>query len=200
MSKIVRESIDRFFDYGLHVETRTIYMGSEDYDLFEGGETGTDHKMSERIVKAIHILGATPDKPIKIIMNNLGGDWYHGMAIYDAIKSCPCHVTIEVMGYAMSMGSIILQAADDRIMHPNATIMIHDGYDGFVGHSKNFEAWAEQSKKLRQKMYQIYSDKTGKEKKYWEKKCTIDFIMDADQALQEGLVDSIIGKEEESKE
>lgn len=199
MSKIVRESIDRFFDYGIHIETRTIYMGSEEYDMFDGGETGTDHKMAERIIKAIHILGATPDKPIKIIMNNLGGDWYHGMAIYDAIKACPCHVTIEVMGYAMSMGSIILQAADERTIHPNASIMVHDGYDGFSGHAKNFEVWAEQSKKLRQKMYKIYAEKTGKEKKYWEKKCTLDFIMDADEALAEGLVDNIIGKEDKNE-
>jgi ATP-dependent Clp endopeptidase proteolytic subunit ClpP len=193
MSKIIRESIDRFFDYGIHVETRTIYMGSEDYSE-NGSETGTDHKMAEKIIKAIHILSTTPDKPIKIIMNNLGGDWYHGMAMYDAIKSCPCHVTIEVMGYAMSMGSIILQAADERIIHPNANIMIHDGYDAFSGHSKNFELWAEQSKKLRRKMYEIYSERTGKGIKYWEKRCTLDFIMDAKEALSVGMVDSIAGE------
>lgn len=195
MSKIVRESIDRFFDYGIHVETRTVYMGSEDYDM-DGLETGTDHRMAEKIIKAIHILGTTPDKPIKIIMNNLGGDWYHGMAIYDAIKACPCHVTIEVMGHAMSMGSIILQAADERIIHPNATIMVHDGSDSFSGDAKNFESWAKQSKKLRQKMYKIYAERTKKDKKYWEKKCAMDFIMDAEQAVSEGIADSIAGLED----
>lgn len=138
MSKIVKESIDRFFDYGIHVETKTIYMGSEEY--VDDQESGTDHKMAENMIKALHVLNLTPDKPIKIIMNNLGGNWTDGMAIYDAIKASPCHVTIEVMGQAMSMGSIILQAADERIMHPNATMMIHDGQDGYVGHAKNFEA------------------------------------------------------------
>jgi len=122
------------------------------------------------------------------------------MAIYDAIKACPCHVTIEVMGQAMSMGSIILQAADERILHPNSCVMVHDGYDSMHStHPKIFEAWAKQSEKLRKKMYEIYAERSGKDSKYWEKKCAFDFILDAKQAVSEGLADSVFGEEEESK-
>jgi ATP-dependent Clp protease, protease subunit len=189
LSRIVRESIDRFFDYDVHVETRTIYMGSIVSN--ETYESGTDAILAERMIKALTLLGTTPDKPIRILMNNLGGYWFHGMAIYDAIKACPAHVTIEVFGQAMSMGSIILQAADDRILHPNAWVMVHDGTDGFAGTPKSFEAWAVHSKKIRKKMYEIYAERSGKPASYWEKKCANDYILSAVEAVEEGLADSV---------
>lgn len=182
MSRIVKESIDRFFDYDVHVETRTIVMSGSD---------GVDAAQADRMIKALSLLSITPDKPIKIIMNSPGGDWYHGMAIFDAIRACPCYVTVEVLGMSMSMGSIILQAADERVLHPNATVMIHDGVDSFEGLPKSFEAWAGQSKKLRKKMYEIYADRSHKPILYWERKCSSDYILDAHEAVSEGLADRV---------
>ena len=121
--------LDKWFDLNVDTDTRTIYMGSAGY-TYDEGETGVDHFMAEYLIKGMHSLESKNKKPILIIMNNPGGDWYHGMAIYDAIKSSPCECTIKVYGHAMSMGSIILQAADNRIMMPNSRFMIHYGYDG----------------------------------------------------------------------
>ena len=193
MSKVVRESIDRFFDYDVHPESRTIYAGCVYSDQDSGG-SGVEAHMAERVIKGLHSFSATPDKPVKIILNSPGGNWYDGMAIYDAIKASPCHVTIEVLGHAMSMGSIILQAADERVIHPNATIMVHDGSDAFCGHSRNFEMWAKESVRLRKRMYELYAERSGKDAKYWEKKCSFDYILSAEDALKDGLVDSIYGQ------
>lgn len=191
MSKIAKESIDRFFDYDIHVESRTIYVGSVQHDI-ENGDSGIDGALAERTIKAIALLSTTPDKPIKIILNSTGGDWYSGMAIYGAIRNCPCYVTIEVMGSAMSMASIIFQGADERIIHPDAVVMVHDGTESMQGHAKNFETWAEQSKAVRERMYEIYAERSGKSKNYWEKKCTIDYVMTAEKAVEEGLADSVV--------
>lgn len=188
---IVRESIDRFFDYDLHVETRTIYLGDSTSDEEVGPV------LAERVIKALHVLSLKPEEPIKIIMNSLGGCWYNGMAIFDAIRACPCRVTIEVLGSAMSMASVILQAADVRIIHPNATIMVHDGTDAYDGPSRNVERWGDQSKKLRQQMYEIYAKRSGRPVSFWEKKCAHDSILNAQEALEYGLVDKIFGEEEE---
>jgi ATP-dependent protease ClpP protease subunit len=92
-----------------------------------------------------------------------------------------------------------MQAADDRVIHQNASMMIHDGNDGFSGHAKNFEMWAEQSKKTRQLMYDIYAERSGKASKYWEKKCLIDFVMDAQEAVNEGLADKVFGEADEKE-
>lgn len=157
--KLNRENIDRWFEYNIFEDTRTIYMGSASMD-WEGHENGVDNWMAEYFTKAMHILeSSSPDKEITIIMNNPGGDWYHGMAIYDAIDTSPCKVTIKVHGYAMSMGSIILQSADRRIMMPNSRFMIHYGYNGQSNHTKIFERWADEGKRINFDMEEIYLSK-----------------------------------------
>lgn len=81
--KIVKESVDRWFDYDLHFESRTIYVGdTED----EGSITGVGPLMAERVIKAFEVFNMTPDKPVKIILNTVGGCVYNGYAIYDTIK------------------------------------------------------------------------------------------------------------------
>lgn len=197
--KIIKDDIDRFFDYDIHVPTRTIYMGSAEHDLEAGAESGVDTAMAERIMKSLHILDRVPDAPITILMNNIGGDFYHGMAIYDAIKACQNHVTIQVFGHAMSMGAVILQAADERIMSPNAKLMIHIGEIGFDGHAKNAYRWTEECKKndvvvetiLLEKMQDKHPTMSHQKIK---KMLDFDTYITAQKAIQIGLADSVLKK------
>lgn len=155
MSKrIVKDDIDRFHDYKIHTPTRTIYMGSETYD--DEGEGGVDGLMAERFVKNITLLDSVSSEPITILMNNIGGDEYHGFAIYDAIKCSKSKVTIIVYGHAMSMGSIILQAADVRIMAPTSRQMIHYGTWEGSGHAKTAQKWAKEGLKIDKWMEKMY--------------------------------------------
>ena len=156
--KNIDTNLRSWFDLNLDVETRTIYMGSMG-STYEEGESGVDHFMAEYFIKGMHFLESRGDKIISIIMNNPGGDWYHGMAIYDAIKYSSCVCSIKVYGHAMSMGSIILQAADERIMMPNSRFMIHYGTDGKYSHTKISEKWAEESKRICHEMENIYLEK-----------------------------------------
>ena len=153
----IRENIDRWFENNIDVDGRVIFTGSMGRD--DQGEIGVDHLMAEYFIKGIHVLESRGDKPITIIMNNIGGEWYHGMAIYDAIYNSKCYCTIKVYGHAMSMGSIILQAADRRIMMPNSRFMFHYGTDGIYGHSKIVERWSEESKRNNHTMEDIYLNK-----------------------------------------
>lgn len=198
MKKLVRDDIDKFFDYEIYVPTRTIFMGSADHS--EEGESGTDGAMAERMIKALHILDSISDQPIVILMNNVGGDEYHGMAIYDAIKSCRSKVTIKVFGHAMSMGSIILQAADIRIMAPSARMMIHYGTWGVHDHSKIAYKWAEEGKKFDEWMENIYLDKIHEKmpefkRKSLEKWLDHDTFFTASEAVKLGLCDYVLGEE-----
>ena len=157
-SKIVRENVDRLFDYDIDLDNRLIYMGSMNTDT-EDQETGVDHTMAEKMIKALHILNAKSAKKITIIMNNPGGDWYHGMAIFDAIANSEAEVEIKVYGYAMSMGSVILQAADRRYMSANSKFMIHYGLEGHFGHSKIVAKWSDEGKRVNYDMENIYLEK-----------------------------------------
>lgn len=184
--RFTKESLDRFFDYDFHVESRTLYIGGNDKDELDG-------RVAERAIKAIHIFqGMSPEKDINIILNSFGGCWFSGMAIYDSIAACPCQVNATVIGSAMSMGSIILQAADSRIIYPNATMMVHDGYETRVNDTPlTFQNWADYSKVSQQRMYEIYAGRSGRTVSFWKKKCSSDLILTASAALKLGLVDSI---------
>lgn len=195
MARINRDDVDKLYDYDLYIPSRTIYMGSSEVDI-DGNESGTDSKMAEKVIKALHLLDQK-DEPITIIMNNPGGSFYDGMAIYDAIKACRSHVTIKVFGQAMSMGSLILQAADARIVAPNARCMVHYGYMGWEGHSKTFERWAEENKKVNSILETILLEKIQEAKpnftlKDLQEVLNHDTIYSAEEAVNMGLADSIL--------
>ena len=162
--KFKKDDVDQFMDNDIYLPTRTIYMGSVN-SLDDGEEAGVDHSMAERMSKALHILDTydaaarNGEKPITIVMNNTGGDVIHGMAIYDTISNCKNHVTIKVSGHAMSMGSIILQAADKRIMSKNSKIMIHYGYSGVNAHAKTSYQWNKFSKEYDRWMEDMFMEK-----------------------------------------
>ena len=170
----------------------------------EHGESGTDPVMAERVIKALHILdNAAPsgDQPITILMNNPGGDEYDGMAIYDAIKACKNHVTIVVYGKAMSMGGIILQAADRRVMSPNSRFMMHYGTFGINANAKDVYQWVEDNKKIDTLMEDIFLEKMAVKnpaitRKHLQNMLKADFIADAAESVKLGLADAVLGEEE----
>jgi ATP-dependent Clp endopeptidase proteolytic subunit ClpP len=195
VSKFQRDDIEKFFDYSIDISSKTLYIGSASGD--DDGESGVDHKMAERVIKGLHMLDRKVENGLTIIMNNPGGDWYHGMAIYDAIKACQNHVTIKVFGYAMSMGSVILQAADERILAPHAKLMLHYGSTGYHGHSKNFSRWAAEEEALNKVMEEIYLEKIKHKKPRFNRKQLRDILhfdtfFTAEQTIEYNLADKIL--------
>ena len=198
MARIHKEEIDRLFDYGIYVPTRTIYMGSTVSE--EGDDQGVNAFMAEMVIKGLHILdSAAPngDKEINIIMNNPGGDEYDGLAIYDAIKACKNHVTVTVYGHAMSMGGIILQAADERIMSPNSRFMMHYGTMHIDANAKDAYAWVEDNKKIDRWMEDIFLEKMQERdstitRDQLQEMLKADFIIDAEKAVELGLADKVL--------
>lgn len=116
-----RDHIEIFHDYGLYIPTRLISLDSAD-----GNSVDVD--MATKAIKNLNILAHLSKDPITVLINTEGGDEYQGMAIYDEIQSfSDIHVTVVVKGAAQSMGCIVLQAADYRIVMANAALMFHTG-------------------------------------------------------------------------
>jgi ATP-dependent protease ClpP protease subunit len=194
MPRLNRDDVDRFFDYGVYPATRTLYIGS--MGAIEEDETGTDYAMAEYAIKGLHLLDSASDAPLTIIMNNLGGDCYHGMAIYDAIRACRSEVTIRATGYAMSMGSIIFQAADHRIMTPNARFMIHYGTMGYHAHTKIFQKWAKECERGDKEMEDLYLARIHEKQPDFtrarlQKMLNFDTILNAQETVDLGLADTV---------
>lgn len=197
MANYVKEDIDRWFDYSYLSTQRIIYVGSHTPETDAGVESGTDCQLAEYFIKAMIHLNNISSKPIFIHMNNPGGDWFHGMAMYDAIRASKSHVYGICWGYAMSMGSVVMQACDSRIVAPHCTLMIHDGSEAFDGTCKSFESWAKDSERARKTTYRIYLSRmkavqTKLTILQVEKLCQHDHIYSAVEAVEAGLADWVL--------
>lgn len=186
MSNIRRDDIDKFFDYSIHVPSRTLYMGDE-----------VNEEMTETFLKGMALLAEQKIDGIKIIMNNIGGDEYHGLGIYDAIATSKCHVTIKAYGHAMSMGSWILQAADERVLAPNCTVMIHYGQYRVEGGVYVMRAGAKEYERLDRLMEETYL-KRMKDKdpsmtlRRLKKMLEEETYLSAAEAVELGLADKVL--------
>jgi ATP-dependent protease ClpP protease subunit len=125
--------------------------------------------MATTFIKNIRHLDSIKNEPILIHMHSLGGNWGDGMAIYDAIKVSRSHVTVVTYGQAESMSSIILQAADVRIMMPNSYFMCHYGSSSNSGSFLDTQNWAEFESRILDSMLDIYVDKCINGKFFKEK-------------------------------
>ena len=103
-----RDSVGEIHAYNLDVKNREIYINEFD----DSGESaGVDHRMLQNFIKNINILKNLSKDPITIHMQTVGGCWYSGMGIYDAIRSCKCKTTFIGYGQLCSMGTVIIQAS-----------------------------------------------------------------------------------------
>lgn len=199
--------VETVHDYWIDVDRRQIWIrGIEGRDvLIEGEEEpGVEYQMAARTAVNLNLLRAeSPTKPAMIHMITCGGSWEYGMAIYDAIAGMPYEITILSYAHARSMSSIILQAADHRVMMPSSYFMLHYGSLELAGDAKTVEKNAEQAKKDTAIMVDIYVDLllhsekfSGRSERYVRKKVkeyldSGDVFLTPKEAIEWNLADSI---------
>ena len=139
-SKVNMDHLQDIHSYGLNVKNREIFLhnflGSNDE-----ANPGVEFRMASVFLKNIKILEHISHDPITIYMNSVGGEWADGMLIYDAIQLSKCYVTTVVYAQAESMSSIILQAADERVLSPNSYFMPHYGSTDAGGEYLSVQNW-----------------------------------------------------------
>lgn len=146
-------------EYNVNLDTRELFLHQFLEENSESG-CGVDYRMANVFIKNLRYLESLSHDEILIHMTTDGGEWPYGMAIYDAISFSPCHVTILAYAHARSMSSIILQAADRRVMTPNCDFMIHYGsMDVGEINTISFHSESEWGKKLDERMLTIYVNK-----------------------------------------
>lgn len=141
--------------YGIDVKNREIYLHG--YLSNSDEDPGVDYKMAATFYKNIRVLDQISKEPILIHMHSIGGSWNDGMAIFDAIQLAKSYVTIISYGQAESMSSIILQAADKRVMMPNSYFMCHFGSSGYSGNYLDVQKGAAFEKRITELMLDIYT-------------------------------------------
>lgn len=180
--------IQNIHGYDIDYLANEIYLvGNPEYIGVEEGEGGVEYSMASTFIKNLNILMRKSDHPILIHMKTCGGYWEEGMAIYDAIKTCPNQITVLNYTHARSMSSLILSAADKRVMMPNSTFMFHQGTFATAGTTKTAITELEELKRTAEVMLDIYVD-VLKSKGSMSKK--------SKKAIREWLVEQMDKKED----
>ena len=140
-----------------------------------------------------------PKKEISLYINSPGGVVTSGMAIYDTMQFIKPAVATLCMGQAASMGSLLLAAGtkDMRFALPNSRIMLHQPSGGFQGQASDIERHAADIVKLKKRLNEIYVEHTGKDYETIEKTLDRDHFMTAEESVEFGVVDKVIGSREE---
>lgn len=158
-----------------------------------------DDKSAKDIVTKFLLLDADKSgEEIKFYINSPGGVVTSGMVIYDTIKMLKSPVSTICMGLAASMGSILLSGGvkGKRYIYPHGEVMIHQpSLGGYIqGVSADLEIQAKQTKRVKDIGAKILADNCGKTVQQIMKDFDRDYWMDAQEAVEYGIVDSIVDK------
>ena len=177
--------------------------GERSYDIYSRllkerivflGEEVNSTSASIVVAQLLFLEAEDPNKDIHMYINSPGGEITSGMAIYDTMNYIKCDVSTICIGMAASMGAFLLAggAKGKRMALPNAEIMIHQPLGGTQGQATEIEIAAKHIIKTKEKLNRMLAANTGKP---YEQVCLDterDNWMDAQEALDYGLIDSIV--------
>lgn len=176
---------ERAYDiYSLLLKERIIFLG-----------TPIDDQIANLIVaQLLYLSNEDPERGIQMYINSPGGLIYAGLAIYDTMKMIPNKISTFAVGVTASFGTVLLAAGTkgQRYALPNATIHMHQPLGGAQGQASDIEIQAKEILRLKSNLNQIMSDATGKPLDVIERDTERDFYLDADAAVEYGLVDQVL--------
>ena len=153
-------------------------------------------ELSAKVLNQLVLLEQEdPKQGITVFINSPGGEIFSGFAIFDTLRFIECPITTVVTGFAASMGSILSLAADEgrRFAMPQAKIMIHQPMlMGYQGRAADCEIQAKEILKTRDHLINLYSEQTGRDYEEIKQAIDRDNWFTAQEALEFGLLDSIV--------
>jgi len=180
---------ERAYDiYSLLLKERIIFVG-----------TPIDDQIANLVVaQLLYLSREDADRDISMYINSPGGQIYAGLAIYDTMKMIPNKISTVAVGVTASFGTVLLAAGtkDNRYALPHSTIHMHQPLGGVQGQASDIEIQAKEILRLKSRLNQILSDSTGQKLEVIEKDTERDFYLNAEQAVEYGVVDKILNPPE----
>ncbi len=150
---------------------------------------------SASIISQLLFLSSTDEKKdIYIYINSPGGSVTAGLSIYDTMKYIKPNVITIGMGLCASMGAFLLSSGDKRYALENTKVMIHQPLGGAKGQATDIMIVAEEIISIKKKLNEILSINTKQPLSKIEHDTERDFYMDANKALEYGIIDEIVKK------
>ena len=149
---------------------------------------------SNIVVAELLYLDSINHDDISLYINSPGGSITSGMAIYDTMNFIKSDVSTICIGMCASMAAFLLSSGKKgkRYCLPNSEVMIHQPLGGAQGQATEIKIAAERILKLKDKLNKILSNQTGKDLKQIENDTERDYFLNANEALDYGLIDKIL--------
>jgi ATP-dependent Clp protease protease subunit len=181
---------ERAFDiYSRLLNERIIFMG-----------TPIDDQIANLIVaQLLHLESEDPEKDISLYINSPGGSITAGLAIYDTMQYVKPDITTICIGQAASMAAVLLAAGKKgkRYALPNSRVLIHQPLmHGLGGQAVEIDIHAKDIMRMKSKLNQILANHTGQPMEKIDKDTDRDYILQANESVEYGLVDQVISKRE----
>ena len=179
--------------------------GERSYDIFSrllkdriimlSGEVN-DQVASTIVAQFLFLEAEDPEKDIYFYINSPGGVVTAGMAIFDTMNYIRPAVATICIGQAASMGAFLLSSGEKgkRYALPHARIMIHQPLGGAQGQATDIAIQAKEILRMKKELNIILAKNTGQSVKTVEKDTDRDNFMSAAEALEYGMIDEVLIK------
>ena len=162
---------------------RVIFLGTEVNDY------------TANVIQAqlLYLDSVDSERDINLYLNTPGGSVYAGLGIYDTMQFVKARVSTICTGLAASMGAVLLVAGEKgmRAALPHSRVMIHQPLGGIQGQASDIEITAKEILKLKDELYQIISDHSGKAIDQIRQDADRDHWMTSKEALEYGMIDKL---------
>lgn len=180
--------------------------GERSYDIFSRllsdrivflGEEVNDTTASLIVAQMLFLEAQDAEKDIQLYINSPGGSITAGFAIYDTMQFIKCDVAVTCIGLAASFGAFLLAGGTKgkRSALPNAEIMIHQPAihgNGVQGQASDIRIVSEHLLRSKQRLNRILAENTGQSIERIAADTERDYYMSAQEALEYGIIDTII--------
>lgn len=177
---------ERAFDiYSRLLKENIIFLG-----------TPIDDNVANVVIAQLLFLAAEdPEKDISLYINSPGGSITAGLAILDTMNLVEPDIVTYCIGQAASMGAVLLAAGTrgKRYTLPHSRILIHQPHmSGLAGQASDIDIYAKEILRMRETLNGILANATGQPIEKLSRDVDRDYIMEAHQAVEYGLVDRVI--------
>jgi ATP-dependent Clp protease protease subunit len=161
---------------------------------------GIDQRLSERVMaQLLAMAAADPKAPITVYINSQGGHVEAGDTIHDMIRFVAPKVRIVGTGWVASAGALIYVSVprEDRYCLPNTRFLLHQPAGGMGGTASDIAIEAKEIVKMRERLNRIFARETGQSVDQIEDDTGRNFWLSAEDAIEYGLVGSIIASQDQ---
>lgn len=185
---IIEKTSNKEYAYDLYsrmLKDRIIFLSGEIND-----------SLTNIVISELLYLDNINNEDIYIYINSPGGSITSGMSIYDTMNFIKSNVITIGLGMCASMAAFILSSGHKRYALPNTEIMIHQPLGGAQGQATDIKIAAERIIKLKEKLNKILASNTKQTYEKITKDTERDNFLSAKEALDYGIIDKIIDKNE----